>query len=92
MPFRFFVKKISFAGEKFAKVLDLRVKIEYNMFIIIIDCYAQREDKMNTSVKSILATAACAAALFIPSYVAIANYVMAQNAPVDSGSVSVLEI
>lgn len=87
-----FCKKISFAGEKFAKVLDLRVKIEYNMFIIIIDCYAQREDKMNTSVKSILATAACAAALFIPSYVAIANYVMAQNAPVDSGSVSVLEI
>ncbi len=47
---------------------------------------------MNISAKSILATVACTAALFIPSYIAVANYVMAQNAPVDSGSVSVLEI
>lgn len=47
---------------------------------------------MNISAKSIIATAACTAALFIPSYIAIANYVMAQNAPVDSGSVSMLEI
>ncbi len=35
---------------------------------------------------------AVAAALFTPSYIAIANYVMAQNAPVDAGSVSALEI
>ena len=44
------------------------------------------------NVKSILATVALAAALFAPSYIAIANYVMAQNAPVDAGSVSTLEI
>lgn len=44
------------------------------------------------NVKSILATVACVAALFIPSYIAIANYVIAQNAPVDASSVSTLEI
>lgn len=44
------------------------------------------------NVKSILATALCTAALFVPSYIAIANYVIAQNAPVDAGSVSTLEI
>lgn len=44
------------------------------------------------NVRSILATALCTAALFVPSYIAIANYVIAQNAPVDAGSVSTLEI
>lgn len=44
------------------------------------------------NVRSLVATALCTAALFIPSYIAIANYVMAQNAPVDAGSVSTLEI
>ncbi|MBQ8509286.1 MAG: M23 family metallopeptidase [Clostridia bacterium] len=47
---------------------------------------------MNTPVKSILTALVCVAALFIPSYVAIANYVTAQNAPVDEKSVSKLEI
>ena len=47
---------------------------------------------MNNPVKTIFSAIAIVAALFIPSYIAVANYVMAQNAPVDESSVSTLEI
>ena len=47
---------------------------------------------MNNPMKEILTVVAVTAALMIPSYVAVANYVMAQNAPVEKASVSELVI
>ncbi|MCI8387724.1 MAG: M23 family metallopeptidase [Clostridiales bacterium] len=47
---------------------------------------------MNNPIKTVVSAVVCAAALFIPSYIAIANYVMAQNAPVSENSISSLEI
>ncbi len=46
----------------------------------------------STAMKTVLKVAACVIALFIPSYIAIASFVMAQNAPVSEKSVSRLEI
>jgi len=43
-------------------------------------------------MKNIFAAIACVLALFIPSYIAVANYVIAQNAPVDEKSITKLEI
>jgi len=47
---------------------------------------------MNHPAKNIFAVIACVVALFIPSYIAIANYVSAQYAPVDEKTITKLEI
>ncbi len=47
---------------------------------------------MNTPIKNIFTIVICVLMLFIPSYIAIANYVSAQYAPVDEKNVTKLEI
>ncbi len=47
---------------------------------------------MNTPVKNIFTVILCVIALFIPSYIAVANYVSAQHAPVDEKTTTKLEI
>ena len=47
---------------------------------------------MNNPAKNIFAVVACVVALFIPSYIAVANYVSAQYAPVDEKTITKLEI
>ena len=47
---------------------------------------------MSISIKAMASALVCVAALFVPSYIAVANYIMAQNAPVDEDSISTLEI
>lgn len=78
----------------FDNVLDLADKILYNVYINIVTAFflIKGVKDMNTTMKSIITAIACVAMLFIPSYIAVANYVIAQNAPVGENSVSALVI
>lgn len=79
-------------------MLDLGRKVLYNIcervFFTPARSYNayEREFDMNNPIKNILSALAVVAVLFTPSYVAIANYVTAQNAPVEKASVSKLVI
>ena len=79
-------------------MLDLGQKVLYNIcvwvFLTPVRSYNadEREFDMNNPIKNILSALAVVAVLFTPSYVAIANYVTAQNAPVEKASVSKLVI